>query len=91
MKLTPEITQLERKLSKLKKGARDETLEQMLKSVKDRSAQFKKLQRESEGEHIGHVLKLKHIDGAGAPDQNTDDVINDALQATIAKLGPQDR
>ena len=43
MKLTPEITQLERKLSKLKKGARDETLEKMLKSIKDQSAQFKKL------------------------------------------------
>lgn len=91
MQLTPEITQLERRLSKLKGGARDETLEKMLKSIKDRSAQFKKLQRESEGEHIGHVLRLKHNDGAGAPDKNTDDVINDALQATLAKLGPQDR
>ena len=90
MKLTPEIAQVERKLSKLKKGARDETLEKMLKSVKDQSAHFQKLQRESEGEHVGHVLRLKQVD-AGAADKNTDDVINDALEATIAKLGPQDR
>jgi hypothetical protein len=92
--LTPEITQLERKLGKLKKGGRDEGLEQMLKSIKDRSAHFQELQRESEGEHIGHVLRsneMIHGDGAGAADGNTDDVINDALQATLAKLGPQDR
>jgi len=43
MQLTPEITQLERKLGKLKNGARDEPLEKMLKSIKDRSAQFQKL------------------------------------------------
>ena len=90
VKLTPEITQLERKLGKLKKGARDETLEKMLRSIKDQSVKFKELQSESESEHISHVLKLKHIDGAGE-DKNTDDVIDDALKATIAKLGPQDK
>ena len=56
VKLTPEITQLERKLGNLKKGARDETLEKMLKSIKDQSIKFKELQSESETEHVDHVL-----------------------------------
>ena len=61
--MIPSITALEHKLGKIKDGARDETLEGMLKSIKQDSAHLKKHTDESAKTMKGHISKLKSITG----------------------------
>ena len=81
-KLIPSITALEKKLGKIKDGARDETLEAMLESIKKDSEHLKKYNDESSARMRNHVSKLKSITAGSKSDSDSSDSEDDAAKPT---------